>query len=93
MEGREEEGREEEGGERRSRYVNWETTSGDISIGHHYCQDPQRILDRIRAVRSSIYSFFDPLEIPGAFAELRKARVAEHGKAICARTRRERESD
>lgn len=31
-------------------------------------------LDRIRTTWSSIYDFFDPLEIPGAFTELRKVR-------------------
>lgn len=34
-----------------------------------------KILHRIRVTWPSIYGFFDPLEIPGAFTELRKVRA------------------
>lgn len=37
-----------------------------------------KVLDRIRATWSSIYGFFDPLEIPEAFTELRKVRFGPY---------------
>lgn len=47
------------------------------------CRGFVTVLDRIRATWSSIYGFFDPLEIPGAFTELRKVRFGARKSHMC----------
>lgn len=42
-----------------------------MSMERHLVSDLVKVLDRIRVTCRAIYGFFDPPEIPGAFAELK----------------------